>query len=282
MTPELISLLDAQRELTEDLPYDLLGVRKPKLVQVYVRQAVRGQAEDDSSAVERPAGAARRRLPDRGDDQAARGRLAGPAARGGVGVLRHPAVRPGGAGRVRAGLVPRPGPAHGHRTRGRLRPPDLRRPAARAGAQPAAGRHRRHHLHPRPEQALARQPGRSLRRVREGPARRRRPQRPGRTALRAGRPPGTAGAGPVAGRPAHRPDPPCVVGRAPAPGVRPGGGRRAGSESPADRRGRGRRCFGPVPGRGFGGGAPGAGRAGPRPRGPTCRGPAHGGRGVRR
>lgn len=53
MTPELTSLLDAQREATEDLPYDLLGVRKPKLVQVYVRQAVRGQSEDESSPVER-------------------------------------------------------------------------------------------------------------------------------------------------------------------------------------------------------------------------------------
>jgi tetratricopeptide (TPR) repeat protein len=52
LPPELAALLDAQREATEDLPYDLLGVRKPKLVQVYVRQAVR-QSEGEPSAVER-------------------------------------------------------------------------------------------------------------------------------------------------------------------------------------------------------------------------------------
>lgn len=59
LTPELTSLLEAQRDATEELPYELLGVRKANLVPLYVQQFVRDDTdaqpveEDERKAVER-------------------------------------------------------------------------------------------------------------------------------------------------------------------------------------------------------------------------------------
>jgi tetratricopeptide (TPR) repeat protein len=44
LTPELRDLLEAQIEASEELPYGLFGVKRPKLSQIYVRQTVRRRA----------------------------------------------------------------------------------------------------------------------------------------------------------------------------------------------------------------------------------------------
>ncbi|WP_143267722.1 NACHT domain-containing protein [Amycolatopsis alba] len=49
LTPALRDLLDAQREATESLPYELLGVKQPELTKVYVRQHVRPQVVERQS-----------------------------------------------------------------------------------------------------------------------------------------------------------------------------------------------------------------------------------------
>ncbi|MEV4052326.1 hypothetical protein AB0J55_14185 [Amycolatopsis sp. NPDC049688] len=67
LTPQLRDLLTAQQGATESLPYTLLGVRQPDLVDVYVQQTMRAQATDRSSESERGSADAERRTGEVGE-----------------------------------------------------------------------------------------------------------------------------------------------------------------------------------------------------------------------
>ncbi|EOD64697.1 NACHT domain-containing protein [Amycolatopsis vancoresmycina] len=67
LTPRLRDLLTAQQGATESLPYTLLGVRQPDLVDVYVQQTMRAQATDRSPEPDRGAAEPERRSGEPGE-----------------------------------------------------------------------------------------------------------------------------------------------------------------------------------------------------------------------
>ncbi|MGW3961415.1 NACHT domain-containing protein [Amycolatopsis sp. NPDC005003] len=67
LTPQLRDLLTAQQGATESLPYALLGVRQPDLVDVYVQQTMRAQATDRSPEPDRGTAELERRTGEPGE-----------------------------------------------------------------------------------------------------------------------------------------------------------------------------------------------------------------------
>ncbi|WP_103348990.1 NACHT domain-containing NTPase [Amycolatopsis sp. CA-128772] len=67
LTPQLRDLLTAQQDATESLPYTLLGVRQPDLVDVYVQQTMRAQATDRPAEPDRRSADPERRAGEPGE-----------------------------------------------------------------------------------------------------------------------------------------------------------------------------------------------------------------------